>query len=206
VIPLQHPLPEGERILWQGAPQTRPLLRQIFRTNLVVAYVGLLLGWCLVDGARAGDLAGAGAAALRFGLLAGGALVLLAGVTRTIARTTTYTITNRRVLLEFGAAFEKTLQIPFRCIDQVGQRTHDDGTADIVLTLGGGQRVNYVAMWPHVRPWRLAVPQPMLRAVPNGLDVAHLLGRAMAADAGMAPVALAATPDLLAQGALAAAA
>ncbi|MGA2129178.1 MAG: PH domain-containing protein, partial [Xanthobacteraceae bacterium] len=36
-----------------------------------------------------------------------------------------------------------------------------------------------LVLWPHVRPWHVARPQPMLRAVPDALRVAETLARAM---------------------------
>jgi hypothetical protein len=188
---LPAPLPEGERILWQGGPETRPFLRQIFHTRLALGYIAVTLGWCLLDGVQSGNIAGAATTAAIFTGLAIGAFGIFAVLAYLMARSTTYTVTTRRVVLEYGAAFEKTLQIPFVCIESADVRAHDDGTADIVLSLSAEHAVNYFILWPHVRPWSLMRARPMLRAVPDGMAVAQTLGRAMAALAGVPPQPLA---------------
>ena len=48
---LPGPLPAGDRLLWQGRPAWRALAQRIFHVKVVAAYVGLLLGSCLVVGA-----------------------------------------------------------------------------------------------------------------------------------------------------------
>ena len=187
---LPAPLPEGERILWQGSPPVKPYLKRIFHAHLVVCYVGVLLGWSLVAGFQSGDLAGAAMAALRFACMAGGALGILAGVAWALARSTTYTITTARVVMEFGAAFEKTVQIPFAKIASASVATQHDGTGDLVMTLLPDAKVSYLLMWPNVRPWHVSRPEPAFRAVENGAAVAQILGRALAASAGLPPVTL----------------
>ena len=39
----------------------------------------------------------------------------------------------------------------------------------------------YSNLWPHVRPWHLSKPEPMLRDLPKAAQVARLLGDALAA-------------------------
>ena len=187
---LSAPLPEGERMLWQGSPPTRPYLKRIFHTHFVVCYVGVLLGWALVSGLRSGDIFGAGKAALIFAALAGGALGVLALVSWALSRSTTYTITTRRVVFEFGAAFEKTLQIPFTKIASADVATYADGTADLVLTLTPDNKISYLLLWPNAKPWHISNPLPAMRAVPDGAAVAQILARALAASAGTQPVAI----------------
>ena len=46
-----------------------------------------------------------------------------------------------------------------------------------------GDKVAYLLLWPHARPWRLSKPEPMLRAVPDAARVAAILARALAAAA-----------------------
>jgi len=180
---LVAPLPPGERILWQGAPRGWSFLKQIFHPQFLLLYVTALVGWCLAAGLRDGDMLHASIAAAKFAGLSGAALALLAGIARLQAGSTTYTITSRRVVLTFGAALDKTLQIPFTSIAAAGVRAHADGTADLVLTLRPDQRANYLLLWPNARPWKFYPAEPMLRAVPHGEDVALILGRALAAAA-----------------------
>ncbi|WP_242138609.1 photosynthetic complex putative assembly protein PuhB [Sphingomonas sp. TREG-RG-20F-R18-01] len=172
-------LPEGERILWQGAPGWRVLARTAFHTRIVTGYFVLLAGWALgaalAHGIRAiGDLAGVALTAA-FGLLAVGLLHALAWGA---ARTTLYTLTNRRIVFRVGIAFSKCINLPLPLIGSVGLALHPDGSGDLPLALTSVRKLGYIALWPHARPWRLATPEPMLRAVPDAERVATLIGRA----------------------------
>jgi hypothetical protein len=184
------PLPEGERVLWQGTPDTLPFLKQVFHTRMVLTYVGILLGWSLISGATSGNMIGAIIGCAKFGGLAAAALVLLGGLAWLLARSTTYTITSARIIIEYGAAMEKTVQIPFTAIASADLTTRPDGTGDLVLTLVEDQKINYIMLWPHVRPWHMSVTEPSLRSIGNATSVAQLLGRALAASAGTVPVAI----------------
>ena len=46
------------------------------------------------------------------------------------------------------------------------------------LRLKGNDRLAYTHLWPHVRPWRFAHPEPMLRAVPEAAKTAATLSAA----------------------------
>jgi hypothetical protein len=182
---LPGPLPAGERILWQGAPTTAGLLVRVFHARLVVAWFAA----CAVAFAVA---AGSAPSALKVGLptLAIGAggvalLWLLAWLTH---RTTIYTITNRRIVLQAGIALPVTHNLPFAQIETAALRAFTDGSGDVPLQLRPGLRIAYLQLWPHARPWRLARTEPMLRSVPEADAVAALLARALAAHAdGAAP-------------------
>jgi hypothetical protein len=188
--PLAAPLPEGERVLWQGKPSPAAFLRQIFHAQIVVAYVGLLLGWCLVTGAQSGHLADAGLAALRYAGLSAIALALFAGLAWGLAWSATYTVTTARVVVEYGLALPKSVSIPFASIDAAALRETGSKAGDLVLDLRQGQRVSYLLMWPHVRPGSVMRAQPMLRALRDSHGAALVLSRALAASAGTMPVAL----------------
>ena len=54
------------------------------------------------------------------------------------------------------------------------------GAGEIALSLSGSDRISFLVLWPHARPWRVRKPQPMLRAVPDGVRVAGLIARALA--------------------------
>jgi hypothetical protein len=110
------------------------------------------------------------------------ALILLAWL---INRSTVYTITNRRVVMRFGVALPMTVNIPFAIVESAALKTRRDGTGDIPLTLTPAQRIAYLHLWPHVRPWQFTRPQPMLRAVPDAARVGAILGDAMSAYLGV---------------------
>ena len=187
---LSEPLPTGERMLWQGKPSPRAFLRQIFHPQIIVAYVGLLLGWCLVTGAQSGHLGDAALAALRFAGLSVIAMALFAGLAWGLAWSSTYSITTARVVIEYGLALPKSVSIPFASVDAAAVRETNGNAGDLVLTLRRGQRVPYLLVWPHVRPGSLLRAQPMLRALADAPAAAQVLSRALAASAGMAPATL----------------
>jgi hypothetical protein len=188
---LPGPLPEGERLLWQGAPRAWPFVKQIFHINLLVAYVGVLLGWCLVSGARSGQIEQSVIAVAQFGALSLVAFALLAVFAVLQARGTTYSITTARVVIDYGVAFEKAVNLPFAAVDAASLRLHGDGTGDLVLVPRRDQTIHRLLLWPHVRPWHFGRTEPALRALADAEKAASILGRALAASSGTAAVALA---------------
>jgi hypothetical protein len=181
---LPGPLPPGERLLWQGSPSWKVLALRTFHGRMIAVYFGLLLAWVAVDslsnGAGAAEI---GLAVLRFApfaLVAVALVLLLAWLT---ARTTVYTVTNRRIVLSYGVAFPMSLNLPFARIAAAGVKVFKDGTADIPLQTVEGDKIAYLMLWPHARPWRISRPEPTLRAVPDGARVAGILARALAAAA-----------------------
>ena len=193
---LPEHLPPGERILWQGSPAWRTVAVRALHARKVVAYFALLAAWgfaasLLADGAppRAALLAVAGVIPLTLG-----ALALLGLYAWLVGRTSIYTITNRRVVMSFGVALPMTVNVPFRIVASAGLRTDPDGAGDIPLALNGRDKLAYLALWPHARPWRVSRPEPMLRAVPEAAKVAGILGGALAAAAGQTAPAMVGQP------------
>jgi hypothetical protein len=172
--------PEGEEILWQGAPRWRSLALRAFHVRKVALYFGLLIVWYVASDLADGHPMGVALhAALWLALLtlfAVGVLTLLAW---SMARATVYTITSRRVVMRFGVALPMTINLPFSQVASAAAKRHKDGTGDIPLTLTGGRRVSYLVLWPHVRPWHFVPAQPMLRAVEDGEAVAGILAGAL---------------------------
>lgn len=181
---LPAPLPAGEKILWQGAPEWQTLARRVLRARLVSLYFVALLAWGVTGGVSAGTPAAQIATStLRLGALGMVAVALLALFAWLVARTTIYTITTRRVVIRFGIALPITIQMAFPTISSAGLRTWPGGEGDIALSLGPDQRIAYLVLWPHARPWKVARAEPTLRAVPDAAAVAQILGRALASSA-----------------------
>ena len=174
-------LPDGEFIVWQGSPAWAPLARRAFHTHLVAGYFALLIVWAGLNLATGHTTA---ATALRgIAVTTGvgvGAVALLAVLGWLAARATIYTITNRRVVLRFGVALPKCVNLPFAQIASAGLQLHADGTGDLPLACKE-TRLGFIHLWPNVRPWRVGTPEPMLRAVPEPEHVARLLADALAA-------------------------
>lgn len=184
---LPEPLPEGETILWQGRPDPASVSRRILHRRALMVYFAVLAlymaGSSVVDGRTAA------ATAFTLALVAGATLAILGFVWligRLVARTTRYTITDRRIVMRIGVALPLTLNVPFRIIEGAGLRTYPEGTGDIPLVLGGNGRIGYLHLFPHARPWHLRKPEPMLRCVPDAGRVAAILAQALAgaAEAG----------------------
>ena len=64
-----------------------------------------------------------------------------------------------------------------------GLRGWPDGTGDIALSLLPGERIAYLVLCPHARPWTFGRAQPSFRSIPDAAAVAQILGRALAASA-----------------------
>ncbi|MBU6373829.1 MAG: PH domain-containing protein [Alphaproteobacteria bacterium] len=178
---LPERLPEGERILWQGAPSFAGLARGAFRMREVAVYFALLgaakAAYALATGVGAG-----GAALEFFGMAAPAALTLgvLAGLAALSARSTVYTVTDKRVVFRFGMALEKAVNVPFAAIAGAAVKADRDGRGDIALALTPRSRVSYLAFWPHVRPFRYGRAEPSLRGLADVRGVASILASALA--------------------------
>lgn len=179
---LPEELPEGEELLWQGAPDWRRAAWTVFPLRLIGAWFLILAAWRLLGGLNGAVSFGEGLmSALWLGIPAGSTFGILALIAWLVGRTTVYSITSRRVVIRAGVALPITTNIPFNVIEKAALKTYADGSGDIPLSLARTQRMGYLALWPHVRPWRLSRPQPMLRAVVDCGRVADLLASALLA-------------------------
>jgi len=181
-------LPAGEQLLWQGSPEWRSLAIRAYHVRKIAIYFLLLVLWRIEVGISAGHTPSAIATSCLFlvglGSIATGVLSLLAYCN---ARSTVYSITSQRVLLRHGIAVPLTMNVPYALIDKAALKSSPNGTGDIVLTLSRRERVGYLITWPHVRPGRFSRPEPSFRALADAAGVAHILGAALAAQAGAAP-------------------
>jgi PH (Pleckstrin Homology) domain-containing protein len=184
---LPAPLPKGERLLWQGKPLWRSLAVHAFHVRSIAIYFAILTAWrgtiVASDGA---DTIGVVAAMGWIALLALAAISVLGLLAWLSARSTIYTITDRRILMRFGIALPITLNIPLRVVDAVSLSRHRDLTGDIAVSVGGSDRAAYLLLWPHARPWRVNRPEPMLRSLVKCEEVAKALSRALEVQAGQA--------------------
>ena len=184
---LPERLPVGERLLWQGAPDWRVLARQAFHIRKLAAYFGIIIAWVAVDAVlRREPAASVALALLRDTAIAAVPLGLVAGYAWTVARTTVYTVTDRRVVLKIGLALPVTINLPFARIESAAVKSRADGAGDISLELRGSDRLAYPVLWPHARPWRLSRAEPTLRGLRDAGAPARILARALAASADMA--------------------
>lgn len=196
-------LPKGETLLWQGSPGWWPLAQRAFHMRSVAIYFGILMAWRggaeMVNGGSAVDGLNA---ALGLAPVAAAALGLLAVLALLTVRTTVYTITSKRIVLRFGIALPKAINLPFAIIENATLKTHGDDTGDLAVTLTQPHKVAYLLLWPHARPWKLTRPQPSMRAIPNATAVAAQLANALKAAHGERGKVhdLAQTPEIAPQG------
>ena len=181
-------LPPGEQVLWRGAPDWRLLAVQGFHLRKLALYFALLLAWRGIAVVADGGTAWQAVVALAWPLpLALVALALVAGTAWLSARTTVYTLTNQRVVMRLGIVLSITFNLPLRRLESAALRQAADGSGDICLLLMAPQRIAYLHLWPHARPWQVKRTQPMLRALREVQAPAQLLVDAMRAAQGATP-------------------
>lgn len=179
---LPEALPANEHLLWQGRPDPVLFARRVFHMDVLLVYFGALMAWRALgsryDGADWGAALLGTVTILPLAVLA---LGLLAATAWFMATSTVYTITDRRVVMRVGVVLSVTFNLPFARIAAANLRRRADGSGDIALTLHADDRIGYGHLWPHVRPWLLRNPQPMLRGLPDGDAAAAILARAYGA-------------------------
>lgn len=173
---IAQPLPEGESLLWQGAPKRAALARHALHIRVVAGYFAVIIGYGLLGAMRdqltvRQVLVTLATQVVLSGLVIGG-IHLYARIT---ARTTIYAITDRRVVMRVGLVLPTTINIPFHLVDSASTVEFQDGTGQIALAIRPPDRLGFVHLWPHVRPWRLRWPEPMLRGLVETQAVARLI-------------------------------
>jgi len=179
---LPSALPKGERVVWQGAPDWRSLAIHAFHVRKVALYFALMLAVQAIN--LTAPESGAGmkpltvvdwkplvVAASLYAL----ALALLLGTAWMSARSTLYTLTNKRVVMRIGIVLTLTFNLPFKRIAAASLKPHAQGMGDIALALNPEDRIGWAHLWPHQRAWHISQPQPTLRCVPNGAQVGEQL-------------------------------
>ena len=184
---LPEALPKGETILWQGAPDFADMAVRVFHLRKVAVYFVILMA---VRGSYLYSLDAPSMTVLAGILIVAGlgltAMVALAMLAWLTARTTAYTLTDKRVVMRIGVVLTLTFNLPFKRIETAGLQLSAKGFGDMPLVLSGGDTIGWLNLWPHVRPWQVARPQPMLRCVPNAQAVAASFEKAWSAERGRA--------------------
>ena len=183
---LPEPLPQDEMILWQGAPNWISMAKHVFRLQWLSLYFAVIVIWqaISVSSSEGGLAAGWSSVALAFFLAAIG-LVLVGLLAYWSATTTMYTLTNRRIVMRVGIVLTVTFNLPYKTLGSADLKLYKDGTGDIPMQIATEDKIAFFHLWPHVRPWRLATPEPMMRCVPNAKVVAAILTEAWMASTGL---------------------
>jgi hypothetical protein len=175
---LPEQLPEGEHILWQGAPDPRVLAREAWGLRWVVGYFVLLAVWRVGVSSVEVPMRAALVHALPFVVLGVLACTIIYVIAYVQARSTVYTLTNKRVAMRIGAALTMTLNLPYTWIGTAKLDLKPSGHGTLAFDLIGDSRVSYLMTWPHVRPWHMMRTQPALRAIPDVQMVAQIFADA----------------------------
>ena len=87
--------------------------------------------------------------------------------------------------MRVGIVLTVTFNLPFKTLRSADLKLYKDGTGDIPMQIATGDKIAFFHLWPHVRPWRLAKPEPMMRCIPEAKQVAVLLTEAWMASTGL---------------------
>jgi hypothetical protein len=189
----QHGLPEAlpadEKLLWQGSPGWQALAVEAFHVRKLAIYFAIILvlraGFVLADGGGAMAVLKSWAWLVPMAAMAVGIMLVLA---RLAARTTVYTITDRRITMRIGIVLTVTYNLPLKRIEGAGLLVRGkDGHGDIPITLLKGEQIAILQLWPHARAWHVTRPQPMMRGLSDVAQVGAILARAWSAATGSEP-------------------
>ncbi len=154
-------LPKDETILWQATPDWQSMARGVFHTRLVA-------GWFVIVAMGAFVAGGTGPLGAVITLLVAAlGLGMLAFLAWAQARSTVYTLTQKRLVMRFGVALPKCVNLPLAQIVSADVKPAGAGHGDVALRVAGRFPLGWLQMWPHVRPWKINDPQPMLRGIPT---------------------------------------
>jgi hypothetical protein len=186
---LPEPLPAGETILWQGAPSWTAMAKHVFRLPWLAVYFAVIvvLQVFSVAGSEGGLSEGWSSVALAVFLALIG-LLLIGLLAYWSATTTMYTLTNRRIVMRVGIVLTVTFNLPYKTLRSADLKLYADGTGDIPMQIATEDKIAFFHLWPHVRPWRLAKPEPMMRCIPEAQQVAKLLTEAWKASTGLSKI------------------
>ena len=184
---LPERLPDGESILWQASPDVASLAREAFHfRTLCVYFSALALLSSGMEIAAGADTLGV-LLALKWLLpLSVTGLVIVWMLAWLTARTTVYTLTNKRLVMRLGIVLTVTFNLPLSRLGAADLRLYRAGFGDISVSLAGADRIGWVHLWPSSRPWHLTQPQPTVRCVANASQLAEQLSHAWSACTGVA--------------------
>ena len=175
-------LPPGARLVWDGAPAPRAIARHLLFVRPLAAYDALMVAWWVVANLdTAGPMDFWMPVALQLTLVS---LVLagVLGLSNWIAQSTTYAITDRRIVMRLGVIFPLTVNIPLSYVVGAQARTFTDGTGQIAVQLDQKEKLAWIVLFPHVRPWRFSTPEPLLRGLTDPAEVGRVLRAATLGD------------------------
>lgn len=161
-----------ERVLWKGRPNLPVLTRTAFHMGGYAIYMAAMVLLALVWGNSE--------SAVFLAVLGVVGAVVIQLIAWRSAKSTLYILTDVRLIMRIGMAVEARINIPLKHIEAAHLNMRGREYGDIALELGGERLLGYALLWPHVRPFHIARPQPMLRALPDAQEFAAVLAEACA--------------------------
>ena len=144
---LPERLPRDEYLVWQGSPDVNTLAVTAFHIRKLTLYFLALVAVCVwLPLQRGADIMTALDAVKWVLPLAALTLATIWALAFMTARTTVYTITNKRVVLRVGIVLTVTFNLPLKQIASADIRDLGDRFGDITLALKGSDRI----AWIHV--------------------------------------------------------
>lgn len=176
---LPERLPEGEKVLWQGRPSAMALAFNAFRLRWVIGYFVVLTVFRLANlsstSGTADQMTSVVTSSLGFGVVS---VLLILGLSYAMSRAAVFTITSERVVMRFGAAIRKYVNVPYSKMTGAQLKRKGLRVGDISMQLEGKEPA-YLHLWPFVRPFKYSKPQPMMRGIKEPEEVAQILARAV---------------------------
>jgi hypothetical protein len=173
-------LPEGETVLWQGKPDWVLLAMDAFKLPWLFAYFTVLGAWRFTSAVlQGGEPVAALTNALAVTPLAMVAILIFVFFAWINSRTTVYTITNRRIVMRFGAALTKAINIPFKIIESASSKVKPNGRGVVAIKLAPPNKIPLLLLWPHRKPGTWRHPEPAFRSIKDANICAPILGEAL---------------------------
>jgi Bacterial PH domain len=148
-------LPEGETVLWQGAPDWFMLAMDAFKLRWVIGYFVLLTGWRFING------------------------MIFLFLSWVNSRSTVYTVTSHRIVMRFGAALTKAINIPFKIIESASSDVRANGSGVVAVKLAAPNKIPVLLLWPHKKPGTIRHPEPAFRCIKDADKCAPILAEAL---------------------------
>jgi hypothetical protein len=170
-------LPPGEHIVWQGRPQWKAMARETFKVRWIAGYFAVFATARFLVAMQEG-LPGA----LQLMIVAGlatGCMGLICVFAWANARSTIYTVTNRRIVMRIGVALPVTWNLPFKRIASADLSTRSEFDGDVSFQLKAPDRIAWLQLWPHVQPWQFVRARPSMRNLAEPNRVAALVAEAV---------------------------
>ena len=168
-------LPASEKVLWQVSPCAWLIARRIFFLPHLFFYFLMFSCLALIVNSDVLTLKDLFVKFLSYMSLGMVAIFILLAISFFISSTTIYSITDKRVVMRIGIVLNLSLNIPFSKIETAAWKEYPDKSGDISLNLVPDNKIAYLHLWPHCRPWFFSSPRPRLSCLKDvGVVASHL--------------------------------